>query len=110
MAGVGAAAIHMQETEQQDNRFAQSAMFTRQWWLLLLLTTLFVGVTCGLGFWQLGRAQLREQIEAEQARNRGLPALTEAQLLNLAPDEQLIHRQLALQGKWLTQWSVFLNR
>jgi len=76
MAGVGAAAIHMQETEQQDNRFAQSAMFTRQWWLLLLLTTLFVGVTCGLGFWQLGRAQLREQIEAEQARNRGLPALT----------------------------------
>jgi len=110
MAGVEKSESSTQTTEHHDNRFAQSAMFSRQWWFLLLLAALFVGVTCGLGFWQLGRAQLREQIEAEQARNRALPALTEAQLLNLAADEQLIHRQLALQGKWLTQWSVFLNR
>jgi len=100
----------MEETQQHDNRFAQSAMFTRQWWVLSLLTAVFVAVTCGLGFWQLGRAQLREQIEAERARNVALPALTESQLLALAPDAQLIHRQLSLQGKWLTQWSVFLNR
>lgn len=85
-------------------------MFTRPWWILLLLTALFVCITCGLGFWQLGRAQLREQIEADQARNLALPELTEAALLKLARDVQLIHRRLSLRGEWLLQWSVFLNR
>lgn len=85
-------------------------MFGRQWWLLLLFTVVFVGATCGLGFWQLGRAHLREQIEAEQARNAALPALNNEQLEHLATDSQLLYRNLALEGNWLSQWSVYLNR
>jgi len=85
-------------------------MFSRQWWLLLLLAVLFVSVTTSLGFWQLGRAHLREQIEAEQTQNAALPAVNNAQLECLAPDSQLLYRTLALEGAWLSQWSVFLNR
>jgi surfeit locus 1 family protein len=110
MAEVDKSANGAQSTEHQDNRFAQSAMFSRQWWLLLLLTVLFVGVTSSLGFWQLDRAHLREQIEAEQTSNAALPALSNVQLDNLAPDSQLLYRNLALEGAWLSQWSVYLNR
>jgi surfeit locus 1 family protein len=99
-----------QATEHHDNRFVRSAMFSRQWWLLLLLTVLLVGLTTSLGFWQLGRAHLREQIEAEQTRNAALPALSNTQLEHLAPDSQLLYRTLALEGHWLSQWSVYLNR
>ena len=74
MTEVDKSANGTQATEHHDNRFVRSAMFGRQWWLLLLFTVVFVGATCGLGFWQLGRAHLREQIEAEQARNAALPA------------------------------------
>ncbi|NDC10815.1 MAG: SURF1 family protein, partial [Oxalobacteraceae bacterium] len=110
MAAVDKSQNDTQMTEEHDNRFVQSAMFSRQWWLLLLLTVVFVGVTCGLGFWQLSRAHLREQIEAEQTRNAALPALNNAQLEHLATDSQLLYRNLALEGHWLSQWSVYLNR
>jgi surfeit locus 1 family protein len=110
MAEVDKSANGAQSTEHQDNRFAQSAMFSRQWWLLLLLTVLFVGVTSSLGFWQLGRAHLREQIEAEQTSNAALPALSNSQLEELAQDRELLYRSLALEGTWLSQWSVYLNR
>ena len=85
-------------------------MFNRTWWLLLLLTVLFVGVTSSLGFWQLGRAHLREQMEAEQASNAALPALSNLQLENLPQDSQLLYRNLTLEGVWLSPWSVYLNR
>jgi surfeit locus 1 family protein len=110
MAEVDKSENGTQSIEHHDNRFAQSAMFSRQWWLLLLLAVLFVGVTTSLGFWQLGRAHLREQIEAEQTQNAALPALNNTQLERLAPDSQLLYRTLALEGVWLSQWSVFLNR
>jgi len=110
MAEVDKYANDTQATEPQDNRFGQSAMFSRQWWLLLSFTVVFVGVTCSLGFWQLGRAHLREQIEAEQTSNAALPALGNSQLEELAPDSQLLYRRLALEGTWLSQWSVYLNR
>jgi surfeit locus 1 family protein len=110
MAEVDKSANGAQSTEHQDNRFAQSAMFSRQWWLLLLLTVLFVGVTSSLGFWQLGRAHLREQIEAEQTSNAALPALSNSQLEELAQNSELLYRSLALEGTWLSQWSVYLNR
>lgn len=85
-------------------------MFSRPWWLMLLLTAVFVAVTSSLGFWQLGRAHLREQMEAEQTLNAALPALSNLQLEQLAPDSQLLYRNLALDGTWLSQWSVYLNR
>jgi surfeit locus 1 family protein len=110
MAEVDKSANGAQSTEHQDNRFAPSAMFSRQWWLLLLLTVLFVGVTSSLGFWQLGRAHLREQIETEQSSKAALPALGNVQLDNLPPDSQLLYRNLALEGAWVSQWSVYLNR
>ncbi len=110
MAEVDKSANETQATEHHDNRFVQSAMFSPQWWLLLLLTVLFVGLTSSLGFWQLSRAHLREQIEAEQTRNAALPALNNAQLENLATDSQLLYRNLALEGRWMSQWSVYLNR
>jgi len=110
MAEGSGTANQKQAVKPDDNRSGKNKMFTRQWWILLLLTALFVCVTSGLGFWQLGRAQLREQIEVDQARNLALPALDEAALLKLARNEQLIHRRLSLQGDWLPQWSVFLNR
>jgi len=110
MAEGSGTANEKQAVELDDNRSGKNKMFTRPWWILLLLTALFVCITCGLGFWQLGRAQLREQIEADQARNLALPELTEAALLKLARDEQLIHRRLSLRGEWLPQWSGFLNR
>lgn len=90
--------------------FKASHVFSPQWWLLLLLTLLFVALTVKLGFWQLGRAQLREHIDAEQRERATLPPLTADQLRAMAPGETHLYRRVEVEGHWLERWTVFLNR
>lgn len=87
-----------------------SRPFSAQWWFLLLLTLIFIGITARLGFWQLGRAHLREQIDAEQHEREALPPLNADQLRALPPDARPLYRRIAIEGRWLESWTVFLNR
>lgn len=87
-----------------------SRLFSAQWWLILLLTLAFIAVTAKLGFWQLGRAQLREQIDAEQQESATFTPLTADALRALPPDAKPLYRRVALEGHWLESWTVFLNR
>lgn len=87
-----------------------TGIFSPQWWLLLGLALLFVAVTARLGFWQLGRAQLREGIAAEQQLSAALPPLTVDELRALPQGERPLYRRLDVEGRWLEQWTVFLNR
>lgn len=87
-----------------------TGIFSLQWWLLLLLTLAFIALTARLGFWQLGRAQLREQIDAEQHESAAKPPLTADAVSALPAGEKPLYRRLDVEGRWLEQWTVFLNR
>lgn len=87
-----------------------TGIFSPQWWLLLGLALLFVALTARLGFWQLGRAQLRERIAAEQHDSAMLPPLTAEQLRALPPDAKPLYRRVDVEGHWLEPKTVFLNR
>jgi surfeit locus 1 family protein len=87
-----------------------TTLFSAQWWLLLVLTLLFIAITAKLGFWQLGRAQLRERIDAEQHDSASRPPLTADELLALPPAEKPRYRRIDVEGRWLESWTVFLNR
>ena len=90
--------------------FKDTRMFSPQWWLLLLSTLLFIALTARLGFWQLGRAQLRERIDTEQHESATLPPLTAEQLRTLPPDAKPLYRRIEVEGHWLEAKTVFLNR
>ncbi len=87
-----------------------NGLFSFQWWLLLVLTLLFIAITARLGYWQLGRAQLRESMDAEQRDSASRPPLTADELAALAPGASPLYRRVAVDGRWLQQWTIFLNR
>ena len=87
-----------------------SGLYSPQWWLLLLLTLVFIAITARLGFWQLGRAQLRERIDTEQHQSATMPPLAADELRALPPDAKPLYRRLDVEGRWLDAWTVFLNR
>ena len=87
---------------------------TRRSWvkgLVLLAALAGVLLTASLGRWQMGRAaqkqaiaQAREQRAAQPMLDaRGLQGLDEAAL------QDLIHRRVALQGRWLPEHTVWLD-
>ncbi len=91
-------------------RIRSTGLFSLQWWLLLLLTLLFVGITAKLGYWQLGRAQLRESIDAEQRESAAKPPLSADQIRALSSAEPALYQRLDVEGRWMEHWTVFLNR
>jgi surfeit locus 1 family protein len=87
-----------------------TGLFSLQWWLLLLLTLLFIGITAKLGYWQLSRAQLRESIDAEQRASADKPPLNERAIRAVPAGQQALYQPLDVEGRWMEDWTVFLNR
>lgn len=69
-------------------------------------------VTASLGRWQLRRAAEKEAYQAQLDARAAMPALEGHSLLApLAPSaqEELLHRQVVLQGEWMPQHTVYLD-
>jgi surfeit locus 1 family protein len=80
-------------------------------WFLLALVC--VGITCSLGFWQLGRAQTKLDWQAEITKKGQMPALDGA-FLGSAQDSEgsragLLHRPINLEGEWLAPFTIYLD-
>jgi len=77
--------------------------------LLTLAALLGVALTFSLGRWQLSRAAQKEALHAAIESQHLRPPVGSADLLGATPPEQLVHRQVRLQGHWLPQRTVFLD-
>jgi surfeit locus 1 family protein len=80
-------------------------------WFLLALVC--VGITCSLGFWQLGRAQTKLDWQAEITQKGQMPVL-EGSFLGSPQDTAgnragLLHRPIQLEGEWLDKYTVYLD-
>lgn len=86
-----------------------TALRPTRFWVMTLATVLMVVLTFSLGRWQLSRAAYKEQLQAAMEAQKGLPPL-DAQALVSAPElALLVHRQVALSGRWLAGQTVYLD-
>lgn len=90
-------------------RFSSQSLFSPHWWLLLCATLLVSAVTTRLGLWQLGRAAQKEQAHAQVLAQAQLPALHTQDLLSPSAGQDNLERRVALDGEWLSQWTVYLE-
>lgn len=83
-------------------------------WRLFIAVAALAGIalTLSLGAWQWGRAQQRLALQAALASRQALPPLQADALLApgaLAPDSELLHRPVMLEGEWLARHTVYLD-
>jgi surfeit locus 1 family protein len=84
----------------------------QRFWLVTLVTVMAVGLTVSLGWWQLGRAETKRRLLAEQSRQAALEPADWATLAVAADGqrlESLWGRPVRLRGRWLAQATVFLD-
>jgi surfeit locus 1 family protein len=80
-----------------------------KFWLVSIGTVIAVGVTLSLGRWQLSRAAEKEAIQASIEERTLQVELDGATLLGNMPVNDLVHRRIALKGRWLADKTVFLD-
>ncbi|EJE49796.1 hypothetical protein PMI14_05627 [Acidovorax sp. CF316] len=81
-------------------------------WLILLAALAGMLATASLGRWQLSRAAEKEALQARIDERTRQPAIGGQALLAPASAEAqqaLVHRAVALQGRWLAQHTVYLD-
>ena len=67
-------------------------------------------LTARLGWWQLDRAAQKLSLQAQIDERRVLPPLSQPELARSVAEAALQHqRRITLQGRWLPQYSVFLD-
>ena len=82
-------------------------------WLVLAVAVVGVASTISLGLWQLGRAS--EKTALQDARTQqAVKATLDGRSLsggaeNVAQRLDLIHRRMALTGRWLPEYTVYLD-
>lgn len=82
-----------------------------RFWIITLAAALGMAGTAALGFWQLDRAAQKQALAAAiEARGRQAPLDAPALRQALAaPAAQLVHRHVALAGRWLPQYTLYLD-
>jgi surfeit locus 1 family protein len=79
-------------------------------WVLLLAAVAATVTTAGLGWWQLGRAQLKRSLQDELENRITLPPLPRDALARTpAEASDQLHRLVSLRGHWLHQQTVYLE-
>ena len=68
-----------------------------------------IAVTVALGFWQWGRAAEKNALQASIEQRKGMAALDGAALTGTAPLAGMVHRPVALRGRWLPRFTVYLD-
>ena len=78
--------------------------------LILLAALCAALLTARLGVWQLDRAAQKEALRAAILQRGALPPLEAGQLAQeAAAAEPQIHRRIAVTGRWLHRFTVFLD-
>ncbi len=88
---------------------ANFEMFSKTWFVILLATLLVSGITAKLGFWQLGRAQTKEALNAITVARQLEPALRNDDWASGVVPEDWMQRSADLDGQWLPQFTVYLD-
>lgn len=85
------------------------ALIARRW-VLLLAAVAGTAITARLGFWQLDRAAQKNALQATLDTRRVLPVLAERDLArDAAAAPAQFERRIALEGRWLSAATVFLD-
>lgn len=90
-------------------RFTSQSIFSPHWWLLLTAAFSLSAVTLSLGFWQLSRAEYKEEAFAKEQAQAALPPITSHDLIQGINEAQGLQRLVDAEGEWLAQWTVFLD-
>jgi len=85
------------------------AMFSKTWFGILLVTLVVSGITARLGFWQLGRAQTKETLNAITESRKLEPALLNEDWTSQPAPDTWLQRRVEVEGQWLTQYTVYLD-
>jgi surfeit locus 1 family protein len=80
-----------------------------RFWAMTVAAVLGVGVTLALGFWQLGRGQERQALQAAIEARRTQPPLPASALLAGGPLAEIQHRPVVLKGRWIARHTVYLD-
>ncbi len=81
----------------------------RRFWVVTAAALLGVAVTASLGRWQLQRAAQKEAIEASIRERAALPVLDGLSLASADRQQDLLNRRVRLRGRWLPQYTVYLD-
>lgn len=78
--------------------------------VVLLASVALAGLTARLGVWQLDRASQKKALQAEiQAQSEAAPLAPDALPSSAAEADRLRHRRIRLQGRWLSERTVYLD-
>ncbi|MEG0224875.1 MAG: SURF1 family protein [Comamonas sp.] len=83
-----------------------------RFWVITLAAAVGIGATAALGCWQLDRAAQKQALAAAiEARGEQPPlgAAALQQALQQTPAADLVHRPVALQGRWLGSHTIYLD-
>jgi surfeit locus 1 family protein len=85
-----------------------------RFWLITLAAVAGILVTASLGRWQLSRAAQKQALQALLDQRAALPPLDSRQLRGQAlaqtgNAQDLTHRAVVLQGRWVPQHTVYLD-
>ena len=80
-----------------------------RFWLLTLAALLVAVLTFSLGQWQLRRAAEKEGIQASIDAKKSLPTLDTPALTAIKNIANEVYRPAALQGVWLSDYTVYLD-
>jgi surfeit locus 1 family protein len=85
-----------------------------RFWLILVAALAGIASTASLGLWQLSRAAQKESLQAALDDRGRMPALDGVALLtpSVTPaggTASLVHRAVALEGRWLPDHTVYLD-
>ena len=88
----------------------QPRLYRGRFWLVTIAALLVVLATASLGRWQLSRAAQKQALHDAIETRRTLPPLHNAELLaqREAPAE-LLHRPVELRGRFVPDYTVFLD-
>ena len=82
---------------------------TPLWWGLLAASLVVAAITARLGWWQLERAQAKEALHALNQSRQVHPPLRNADWQVSSVPTDWLHRRTEVHGRWLPQWTVFLD-
>lgn len=82
---------------------------TWRFWIITFAALAGAALTCSLGFWQWGRAQQRLELQRGIEERASAPTLGGAELVAGAGRSELLHRSVVLQGRWMTDRTVYLD-
>jgi len=83
-----------------------------RFWVITLAAVVGISATAALGCWQLDRAAQKQALAAAiEARGEQPPLGSAAlqQALQQTPAADLVHRPVALQGRWLGSHTIYLD-